>query len=118
MVTHRSGQRRTETTRRRFVPFAQTVLFKILAPEHRGLSSGKRPHKGDTVWDQGIWLGRTEINPEHIHCWDNKWRNGSENNPKAGTDEKRSEAPLLPEKQGVPWDLVPNAPRRGDARNT
>ena len=28
------------------VPFADVVLFKILAPKHRGLPSGKRLHKG------------------------------------------------------------------------
>ena len=31
------------------VPFAESIVFKILAPEHRGLSSGKRLHKGDTA---------------------------------------------------------------------
>ena len=48
------------------VPFAETVLFSILAPEHRGLSSGKRLHKGDTAWDKGVWLGKSETNSEQI----------------------------------------------------
>ena len=34
------------------VPLAETILFKILAPEHRGLSAGTRLHKGDTAASQ------------------------------------------------------------------
>ena len=30
---------------------------------------------------------RIRENPR-AHCWDKEWRNGSENTPKAGTDEK------------------------------
>ena len=40
------------------VPLAETVLFKILVLEHRGLSSAKRLHKENTDWDNGILLGR------------------------------------------------------------
>ena len=42
----------------KIVPVAETALFKIMAPEHRGLSWGRRLHKGDTAWDKGMWLGR------------------------------------------------------------
>ena len=89
-----------------FLPFADTVLFKILAPEHRGLSSGKRLHKGNTAWDTGIWLGRSETNTEHIV----RTRN-DDNNPKAGTGETFRN--FVVAREGVPWSLVPNAPRRG-----
>ena len=48
------------------VAFAEPILFKILATEHRGLSSGQRLHKGDTAWEKGIWLGKSQTNPEHM----------------------------------------------------
>ena len=65
VASHRSEQRMTEITQG-IVQFAETALFKIMAPEHRGLSSGRRLHKGDTAWEKGIWLGKSETNPEHI----------------------------------------------------
>ena len=40
------------------VPVAETVSFKIMAPEHRGLSSGRGLHKGDTAWEKGTSLGQ------------------------------------------------------------
>ena len=40
------------------VPFAKTALFKIKAPEHLGLSSGRRLHKEDTAWEKGTSLGQ------------------------------------------------------------
>ena len=93
----------------RVVPLAETV--KIVASEHRGLSSGKRLHEGDTAWDKGIWLGKSETIPEHTV--------GTQNGV-MGTrtirrleQTQRSETSLLLEIQGVPWDLVLNAPRRG-----
>ena len=72
--------------RQEVVPFAETVLFKILEPEHCGLSSGRSVHVGHTAWDKGILLGESETNPEP-HCWDKEWRSGDGNNPKAGTGE-------------------------------
>ena len=36
------------------VPLAETILFKILAPDHRGLSSGRRLHKGDRVGQRNL----------------------------------------------------------------
>ena len=68
------------------VPLAETVLFKIVAVEHRGLSSGKRLHEGDTAWDKGIWLGKSETTPEHTIGTQNGVM-GTRNNPKTGTDE-------------------------------
>ena len=84
------------------VPFAETALFKIMAPEHRGLSSGRGLHKGDTAWEKGIWLGKSETNPEHIA--------GTENGAMGARTirrlepTQRSETSLLVEIQGVPWD--------------
>ena len=41
-------------------------------------------HKGDTAWDRDLVQVRDK---PRAHCWDKEWRNGSENNPKTGTDE-------------------------------
>ena len=38
------------------VPFGETALFKIMAPEHRGLLSGRRLYKGDTALEKGTSL--------------------------------------------------------------
>ena len=98
------------------VPFAETILFKILVPEHRGLSSGKRLRKGHAAWDKGIWLGKSETNFEHFAGTKHgamgartiRWLEPT----------KRSDTSLLIEEQGVPWDLVPNAPRCGRTQET
>ena len=93
------------------VPFADTILLNILAQEHRGLSSGKRLHKGDTAWDRGIWLGKSVTTPEHI-VWPKNGAMGTRTIRRLEPT-KRSEHSLLLEVQGVPWDRVV-----GDARNT
>ena len=93
------------------VPFAATVLFKSLAPKHSGLSTGRRNLHGDTVWDKGIWLGELERTPEHIVGTKNGAMGARTLRRLVPT--KRSETSLLLEMQGVPWDLVPNAPRCG-----
>ena len=81
-------------------PFAETVLFKIMAPEHRGLSSGNRLHKGGK---SRIWLDKSEMP-----------KNGATKQKIQRLEPtKRLETSLLLEIQEVPWDLVPNAPRRG-----
>ena len=66
-------------TEQEIVPFAETVLFKILH-EH-------------TVGTKNVALGARTI--------------------RRLEPTKRSETSLLLEIQGVPWDLIPNAPRRG-----
>ena len=48
------------------VPLAETIFFETLALDHRGLSSVRRLHNGDTAWSKEIWLGRSESNPEHV----------------------------------------------------
>ena len=68
----------TETTPKILSPFAETVLFKILAPEHQGFSSDLRLRIDDTAWETWIWLGKSETDPE---------QRGSENNPKTGADD-------------------------------
>ena len=95
----------------RVVPLAETVLFKIVAREHRGLSSGKRLHEGDTAWDKGIWLGKSETTPEHTVGTQNGVMGTRTIRRLEPTN--RSDTSLLLEIQGVPWDLVLNAPRRG-----
>ena len=35
---------------------------------------------------EGYLVGQVRDEPR-AHCWDREWRDGSENNPKAGTDE-------------------------------
>ena len=94
------------------VPFAKTALFKIMAPEHRGLLSGRRLYKGDTAWENGIWLGKSETNLEHI-VGTRKLCNGSENDPKTGADETLRNFIVARDTRSTPRDLVPNAPRRG-----
>ena len=93
------------------VPFAETVLVQDRGTEHRGLSPGKRLHERDTAWDKGIWLGKSETNPKHTVGT----RNGAmvARTIRRLDPTKRSETSLLLQIQGVPWDLVPNAPRRG-----
>ena len=82
-----------------------------MAPEHRGLLSGRRLHKGDTAWEKGIWFGKSGTDPEHIV--------GTENGAMGTRRIRRleptqpSETSLLVGIHGVPSDLVPNAPRHG-----
>ena len=52
---------------------------------------------------------KSETNPR-AQCWDEEWRNGSENNPKAGTDETFTNFSVARDTRSA---LVPNAPRRG-----
>ena len=93
------------------VSFAEPVLFKILAPEHRGLSSGKTLHKGDTAWEKGIWFGKSQTNPEHMVGIKSGAMGARMIRRLEPT--KLSETSFLLEIQDVPKDLVPNAPRRG-----
>ena len=61
--------------------------------------------------DKRIWVGKSETNPR-AHIWDKEWRNGCENNPKAGTVETFRNSICCSRYR----DLVPNAPRRGRRR--
>ena len=61
--------------------------------------------------EKGKWLGKSETNPEHIVGTKNGAMGARTIRRLEAT--KRSETSLLLEIQGVPWDLVPNAPRRG-----
>ena len=84
------------------VPFAETVLFKLLA-EHRGLSSGKQETLRGTKG--------SEANPVHIVAT----KTGATGARTIRTLEptKRSETSLLLEIQAVPLDREPNASPRG-----
>ena len=75
------------------VPFAKTALFKIKAPEHLGLSSGRRLRKGDTTWEKGTSLGQKK-NGERFENWSRR------NAQKLHCCSRYK-------------DLVPNARRRG-----
>ena len=67
------------------VSLAEAVLLNILAPEHRGLSSGKTHRKGDTAWSKGKFARQVKI--EHrAHGWDKERRDGCGNKSKAGTN--------------------------------
>ena len=48
------------------VPFAENVLARVPRRTHRGLAGGNRWHKGDAVFTQGVWVGRTETSDEHV----------------------------------------------------
>ena len=45
---------------------AETVLFRLPCPDHRRISGKRTLHKGDSVWERGIWCGRSEDTGEHI----------------------------------------------------
>ena len=68
------------------VPFAETILFKILGTGTSCIVVGKRLYKEDTAWDKGIWSSKAETNPEHI-VGTKHGVMGGENDPKTGSDE-------------------------------
>ena len=45
---------------------AETVLFRFPYPDHRRISGKRTLHKGDSIWERGIWYGRSEDTGEHI----------------------------------------------------
>ena len=57
------------------VPFAETVLFKIMAPEHRGLSSVKRLHTRRHYAGERKLVGQVRDEPR-AHHWDEEWCHG------------------------------------------
>ena len=64
IITPRAAYDRDYT--QEIVPFAKTFLFKVLTPERRGLSSGKKESTNETPCEKGIWFVTSETNPEHI----------------------------------------------------
>ena len=78
VASHRSRQRTTEIIRK--------ILFRL-------------HHEGDTAWDKGIWLGKSETNPEHIFGTKNGAMGARTIRRLEPT--KRSETSLLLEIQGV-----------------
>ena len=44
----------------------RACLDQDLGTEHLGLSSGTTHHKGDTAWEKGIRLGKSQTNPGHF----------------------------------------------------
>ena len=98
------------------VPLAETILFQSLATEHIVDCRGKVTPEGGHCLDRGIWFGKSEANPEHIVGTENGVIGARTTRRLEPT--KHSETSLSFEIQRVPWDLVPNAPRRGHRRNT
>ena len=108
VASHRSGQRTTEITRKNLFRLQKLSCSRSW---HQSIVDSRRER--DSIKDEkkGIWLGKSGTNPEHIV--------GTKNGAMAARSIRRleptnrTETSLLLEIQGVPWDLVPNAPRRG-----
>ena len=108
VASHRSEQRMTEIYRKKLFRLQSLSCSRSW---HCGLSSGTRHHKGDTAWEKGIRLGKSQTNPEHFV--------GTKNGAMGSRTIRRLEPTKLSETlfllgvQDVPLDLVPNAPSRG-----
>ena len=112
MASHRSKQRMTETPRRK--------LLRLQNPSgswHENIVDSRRKsdlHKGDTAWSKGFWIGKLETNTEHFA--------GTRNGEMGAIiirrlePTNRAETSLLLNLQGAKWDLVANAPRRGERK--
>ena len=98
------------------VPLEEAVLLNILAPEHRGLSSGKTHRKGDTAWSKGKFARQVKIEPR-ADGWDKERRDGCGNKSKAGINKTCGDDCLLRFKAylGTCFQTLRVA---GDARNT
>ncbi|CAK0836065.1 unnamed protein product [Prorocentrum cordatum] len=46
--------------------FGETVLYRIARPARRGLTGGRRLHRGEAQWGRGIWVGRSDESQEHL----------------------------------------------------
>ena len=84
VASRRSGQRVTGTTSKRLFRLQKLSCSRSWHQNTVGCHQERDSLKGTLAWDRGIRFGRPETNPEHIVT---EWRDGSENNPKAGTGE-------------------------------
>ena len=67
VASHRSEQRMTEIQCKKLFRLQNLSCSRPWHRNNRGLSSGKRLHKGgDTAWEKAIWLGKSQTNPEHM----------------------------------------------------
>ena len=81
---------------------AETVLFRFPYPEHRRTSGKRTLHKGDSVWERGIWCGRSEDTGEHIlHTTDGRVLARTVRRLPVGSG---TDIALLRESIGTPWD--------------
>ena len=81
---------------------AETVLFRLPYPDHRRISGKRTLHKGDSVWERGIWCGRSEDIGEHILLTtDGRDMARTVRRLPAGSG---ADTPLLRESIGTPWD--------------
>ena len=81
---------------------AETVLFRLPYPDHRRISGKKTLHKGDSVWERGIWCGRSEDIGEHILLTtDGRVRARTVRRLPAGSG---ADITLLRESIETPWD--------------
>ena len=91
-------------------PLAETFLFKMMAPEHRGLSSGRRLHKRGHCVGQGNLVTQAREKPQAFR-WFQARRDGGENSQKTGTDNPRRNITVARGSRST-LDRVPNAPSR------
>ena len=79
---------------------AETVLLPY--PDHRRISGKGTLHKGDSVWERGIWCGRSEDTGEHILLTtDGRVMARTVRRLPAGSG---ADTTLLRESIGTPWD--------------
>ena len=71
-------------------------------------------HEGDTAWNKRTSVKQVRDKPR-AHGWDKNGVVGARTLRRLEPT-KRPETPLLFEIQGVPWYLVPDAPRRGERK--
>ena len=80
----------------------ETVLFRFPCPDHRRISGKRTLHKGDSVWERGIWCGRSEDTGEHILLTtEGRVMARTVRRLPAGSG---ADTTLLRESVGTPWD--------------
>ena len=81
---------------------AETELFRFPYPAHRSISEERTLHKGDSVWERGVWCGRSEDTGEHILLTtDGRVMARTVRRLPAGSG---ADITLLRESIGTPWD--------------
>jgi len=82
------------------VPFGETVFFKT-PTSGTGLRRGGRKFKGDTAWQKGIWVGKTDHNDEHeMLTPEGRFTARTVRRLAAG---KRHDKELFEKVKGLPW---------------
>ena len=81
MASHRSGQRMTESTRKKSLRLHKPSCSR---PWHRNIVVGKETPEGRHCVGQD--MVRQVRDKPRTHRWDAERRHGGENTPKTGTD--------------------------------